>query len=128
MKLIWVNVAENDDQGRKSGRATVFHFGDIASLWSNDPKGMAFSHVKNKNRFRFNRRQYVYYNYQHWAGNMMYNSYLLPTIEACYLFNEIHKTGNYHFEDILCEVEDILKSDGLILQGDFENIMDRAWT
>lgn len=123
MKSIWVNVAENDNQGRQNGYATVFQFGEIGTLWANDMKGNRFTHVQDKMRFRFSGKHYSYLNYQSWAGNIIYNAYCMHTIEACALLNEIVKSEKYHFEDVLSEVDDILESDGVLLLGDFERLM-----
>lgn len=53
---------------------------------------------------------------------MIYNAYGLPDGEACALLNALHKSGKFHWEDILCELEEILTVDGVLLGGDFTRL------
>lgn len=114
---MWVDIAENDDNGNRAGFAPVVNFGILGSLWANDLKGVRFS--QKGDRLRVSRKQYYYTNSQDWAGSMIYNSYLLPDIEACALLNDLHKSEKYHWEDLISEVDEILKNDGVLLLGDF---------
>lgn len=128
MNAVWVNVAENDDQGNRSGYASVFRFGEIGSMWANDLKGLKFTHVKRKNdnlRFRIGRKEYYYSNYQSWSGTMIYNSYALSVVEACALLNNIYQSDKFHWEDVLIEVDEILSTDGVLMPGDFERLFNQ---
>lgn len=119
---MWINVAENNDQGEPSGKASCIDFEGLGRLITQNLEGQTFTHVKGKMRFRMNRRHYSYSNYQVWAGSMIYNRYAVPDIEACGLLNDLVATGNWYWEEVASEVADIIDEDGVILLGDFQRI------
>lgn len=126
MKKIIIRIAENDDNGDLSRRATQIAFDDIVLLESDSfERGEKLSHITTKKghrRFRLHRKEYLYFNRLTWNGSMAWNGYLMDTLYANELLNNLNKSGKWSFNELYTEIEDIFNNKEPLLQGDFERI------
>ena len=126
MNSILVNIAENTDQGSRSGKASVFHFGNVCSMWANNFDGYILTHSKNHKdhkRFRIHRKIYPYADMIPWHGNMIYNGYRMKILAATELLNDLWASKKWNAETIDCKLEEFLTRDGYIFPADFQRIL-----
>lgn len=121
---ILINVAENDDHGRRSGKAAVIGIGDVVRFEAINFDGYSFKHDRKKgiDRFRLHRKIYPYLRSVDWLGNMIFNGYWLNSIIACELINELWRSPKWTWDSIDGELENELEKYNVILQGDLERI------
>ena len=129
MKKIIVRICENDNYGNQTGLVARIAFDGIVILESDyfngGDGGEKITHLvspKGYTRLRLNGKTYLYFNKQTGIGSKAWNGYLMDTITAVELFNDLVKSGEWTFSSIYTELDDILERYSYLFQSDFEAI------
>lgn len=119
-----IHVAENNDYGSPTGKAMAISFGSMADFEPDNFNGYAFRMSENRGHKRIHVSGKIYpIKEVSWhVGNIIWNAYKIDTVSATALFNQLIKSGKWYMTGGAAEIDDIIESDGVLLDGDFVRI------
>lgn len=120
----WVHVAENNEYGNQIGKVSAISFGSMADFEPDNFNGYAFrlSEHKGYKRIHISGKMYPIKDISFYVGNIIWNAYKIDTVSATALFNQLIKSGKWSMTAGSAELNDIIESDGVLLDGDFIRI------
>lgn len=122
-----IDVAENDDNGNPTGKTAIIQFGGLATFEANNSlEGYAFRLIE-KNKYGVKRisvsgKTFPVKSVNYWVGSITFNTYILDSVTATALFNYIYKSDKWVITEGDSEILEIIKTDGVLLDGDFIKI------
>lgn len=127
MKRIWLAVAENDDNGNPSGKATCYYFEDILKFETGSFNGYGFKryHAAEKT-IRISGVEYHYSKHINWYGNMMWNAYLITSTDAVKIINQLNASGKWFIEEADSELYGLLEAKKELTEEVFLRILEES--
>lgn len=122
--LIPVMVCENDQYSIRQGFAYGFDFGEVLCLRADNMKGVSFKtiHTVKKKVVKVSRKEFAYTSVQTMVGNVHWNQYVMPVMEAAALINMLYNCGKYSMDSGASELWDILEKDKCVFAADLMRI------